>query len=140
MFRKELHWKLMFKIGVHSVLMVMLGAYLNNKIEIKYAELAMALFLITFAFIFLLKKDLRFKPTNFNSVVGGAVAGFLAGIIGTGEAIRGATLAAFDLKKEIFVSTSASIDLLVDLSRTVIYLWNGYLDKKYFWFIPVLLV
>ena len=35
---------------------------------------------------------------------------------------------------------SAGIDLAVDLSRTVIYLWNGYLDKKYFWFIPVMLV
>ena len=140
MFRKELHWKLMFKIGVPSVLMVMLGAYLSNKIEIKYAELAMALFLITFASIFLLKKDLRIKPTNFNSIIGGAIAGFLAGFIGTGGAVRGATLAAFDLKKEVFVSTSAGIDLAVDLSRNVIYLWNGYLDKKYFWFIPVMLV
>ena len=80
------------------------------------------------------------KPTNFNAISGGAIAGFLAGFIGTGGAIRGATLAAFDLKKEVFVSTSAGIDLAVDLSRTVIYLWNGYLDKKYFWFIPVLLV
>ena len=120
--------------------MVMLGAYLNNKIDLKYAELAMGIFLIAFAITFFIKKNLKFKPTNFNAITGGAVAGFLAGLIGTGGAIRGATLTAFDLKKDMFVGTSAGIDFAVDLTRTVIYLWNGYLDKKYIWFIPVLLV
>ena len=140
MFRKSINWKLMFLIGLPSVLMVMLGAYLNNKIELKYAELAMGIFLVAFALTFFIKKDLKFKPTNFNAITGGAVAGFLAGLIGTGGAIRGATLTAFDLQKDMFVGTSAGIDFAVDLSRTVIYLWNGYLDKKYFWYIPVLLV
>ena len=140
MFRKSINWKLMLMIGLPSVLMVMLGAYLNNKIELKYAELAMGIFLVTFALTFFIKKDLKFKPTNFNAITGGAVAGFLAGLIGTGGAIRGATLTAFDLKKDMFVGTSAGIDFAVDLSRTVIYLWNGYLDKKYYWYIPVLLV
>ena len=67
--------------------MVLLGAYLNNKIELKYAELAMGIFLVAFAITFFIKKDLKFKPTNFNAITGGAVAGFLAGLIGTGGAI-----------------------------------------------------
>lgn len=140
MFRKDIDVKLLLKIGIPSVLMVALGAYLNDVIEIKYAELAMGIFLSAFAITFFIKKDLKLKPTNFNAITGGAVAGFLAGLIGTGGAIRGATLAAFDLKKEMFVGTSASIDFAVDLSRTAIYLWNGYLDKKYYWYIPVLMV
>ena len=92
LFRKSINWKLMFLIGLPSVLMVMLGAYLNNKIDLKYAELAMGIFLIAFAITFFKKKDLKFKPTNLNAITGGAVAGFLAGLIGTGGAIRGATL------------------------------------------------
>lgn len=140
LFRKKINWLLLIKIGIPSVLMVLLGAYLNEKLEIKFAQLAMGIFLVAFAITFIIKTDLKFKPTNFNAITGGAVAGFLAGFIGTGGAVRGATLAAFDLKKEMFVGTSAGIDFAVDLSRTIVYLFNGYLDKKYFWYIPVLLV
>jgi uncharacterized protein len=140
MFRKEIDWVLMAKIGVPSVIFVILGATLNDTVDQKYAELAMGIFLIAFSATFLLKKDLKFKPSNFNAMIGGAVAGFLAGLIGTGGAIRGATLAAFDLPKGTFVGTSAGIDLAVDLSRTVVYLSNGYLEQKYYWYIPVLMV
>ncbi|WP_395048061.1 sulfite exporter TauE/SafE family protein [Flavobacterium sp.] len=140
LFRKSIDWKLALKVGIPSVLMVLLGAYLNNKVDLKYAELAMGIFLVAFAITFFVKKDLKFKPTNFNAIAGGAVAGFLAGLIGTGGAIRGATLTAFDLKKDAFVGTSAGIDFAVDLSRTLVYLYNGYLDKKYLWYIPVLFV
>ena len=100
----------------------------------------MGIFLIGFAITFLVNKKLKFEPTNFNAITGGAVAGFLAGIIGTGGAIRGATLAAFNLKKGMFVGTPTGIDFAVDLSRTIIYLVNGYLDKKYIWYIPVLYI
>ena len=140
LFRKTINWRLMLLIGVPSVLMVLLGAYLNQQLEIKYAQLAMGLFLIAFAITFFVKEDLKFRPTNLNAISGGAIAGFLAGFIGTGGAIRGASLAAFDLKKDMFVGTSAGIDFAVDLSRTVVYLSNGYLEKQYYWFVPVLFV
>ena len=99
-------------------------------------ELAMGIFLIGFAITFLVNKKLKFEPTNFNAITGGAVAGFLAGIIGTGGAIRGATLAAFNLKKGMFVGTPAGIDFAIDLSRTIIYLVNGYLDKSIYGISP----
>jgi uncharacterized membrane protein YfcA len=140
MFRKKIDWTLMIKIGIPSVSMVIVGAWLNKTLDLKYAEAAMGIFLVAFSITFFIKKNLKFKPTNFNAITGGAVAGFLAGLIGTGGAIRGATLTAFDLKKDSFVGTSAGIDFAVDLSRTVIYLFNGYLDKKYIWYVPVLFV
>ncbi len=140
MFRKEIDWPLALKIGVPSVIFVIVGASLSDKVDLKYAEFAMGIFLIAFALTFLTRSELKFNPTNFNAVVGGAVAGFLAGLIGTGGAVRGATLAAFDLQKGTFVGTSASIDLAVDFSRTVVYLSNGYLDRQYYWYVPVLLV
>lgn len=140
MFRKEIDWGLMAKIGVPSVIFVIIGAALNDKADLKYAELAMGLFLIAFAATFLLKKNLKFKPSTFNAIVGGGIAGFLAGLIGTGGAVRGATMAAFDLPKGTFVGTSAGIDLLVDSSRTVIYLSNGYLGRQHYWYVPVLMV
>ena len=84
--------------------------------------------------VFLIARDLKIKPTQLNSVIGGAFSGFIAGLIGTGGAIRGMTLAAFSLNKEVFIATSAIIDFGVDLSRGVVYFSNGYMhwhDLKY---------
>lgn len=140
MFRKDIDWKLMAKIGIPSVVFVLIGATLNDRVDLKYAELAMGLFLVLFAIAFLSKKDLKFAPSNFNAISGGAVAGFLAGLIGTGGAVRGAALAAFNLPKGTFVGTSAGIDFAVDFSRTIVYLSNGYLKSEFYWYIPVLMV
>jgi uncharacterized protein len=59
-------------------------------------------------------------------------AGLLAGHIGTGGAIRGLVLAAFNLEKGVFVATSAAIDSGVDLSRMIIYLRNNYLTADFY--------
>jgi hypothetical protein len=67
------------------------------------------------------------------------MAGFMAGFIGTGGVIRGLVLASFNLEKNFFVGTSAAIDFGVDLSRTIIYLDDEYLDKKLWWYLPILL-
>jgi uncharacterized membrane protein YfcA len=138
MFRKSINRRLLLLIGVPSVIFVLIGAWLNSRVDLKYAELAMGIFLVVFASVFLIFKKLKFSATNTNAILGGAVAGFLAGLIGTGGAIRGASLAAFDLNKNVFVATSAGIDFAVDVSRTIIYLYNGYLQPRYYWFVPVL--
>ena len=48
--------------------------------------------------------------------------------------------AAFDLEKLAFVSTSAWIDLGVDVSRTVVYAQQGYMNERIFYFLPGLLI
>jgi uncharacterized protein len=44
----------------------------------------------------------------------------------------------FGLKKEVYISTIASIALLVDFTRIPLYFGNGFLEAQYFWYIPVL--
>ena len=44
------------------------------------------------------------------------------------------------MTKEKFIATSAIIDLGVDLSRSVVYYNNGYIDKSLLYLIPILLV
>src|SRR6185369_14205973 len=46
LFRKSINWILMLKIGLPSVIMVILGAYINAHIDLKFAELFMGIFLI----------------------------------------------------------------------------------------------
>ena len=71
---------------------------------------------------------------------GGAISGFASGLIGTGGAVRGITMSAFNLEKNVYVATSAAIDLSIDLSRTVVYVYNGYLNKTNIVYVPVLLL
>lgn len=72
--------------------------------------------------------------------LGGAISGFASGLIGTGGAVRGITMSAFNLEKNIYVATSAAIDLSIDLSRSVVYVYNGYLNKTNIVYVPVLLI
>ncbi len=72
--------------------------------------------------------------------LGGVVSGFASGLIGTGGAVRGITMSAFNLEKNIYVATSAAIDLSIDLSRSVVYVYNGYLNESNIVYIPVLLI
>jgi uncharacterized membrane protein YfcA len=140
LFRKDINWALTLRIGLPSVAFTLLGAYLNNKWELKHAELAMGVFLVLFAITFFVKDNIKFKPNNLNAFGGGVISGFLTGFIGTGGAVRGATLSAFSLSKNAFVSTSAGIDLGGDIGRTVVYISNNYLQSKYYWYIPAFLL
>lgn len=140
LFRQHIQWSLIWKIGIPSVLLVIAGAWLSNHVQFAYAEILLGLFCIFFALLFLWKPDLQLKPTNSNAITGGGVAGFLAGFIGTGGAIRAVTLTSFGLEKNIFIATSAAIDFGVDLSRSVVYLQQGYVQGNYWWYLPGLIV
>ena len=90
--------------------------------------------------MFLIFKKLAVKPTTKNAVAGGVLSGLSAGVLGTGGAIRGITLAAFKMNKDKFIATSAIIDLGVDVSRTVVYYFNGYIKIELLYLIPILIV
>ena len=98
------------------------------------------MFLISFSLFLLRNPSARISTTKFTAISAGGVAGFLAGLIGTGGALRGLALAAFDLEKGVFVATSAGIDSGVDFSRMVIYLRSGYLASNSLMYILGLLI
>ncbi|MEQ8425194.1 MAG: sulfite exporter TauE/SafE family protein [Cyclobacteriaceae bacterium] len=140
LFWKSIDWKLVLWIGLSSIVLAIVGAILTRYVEFIYAKLLLGIFLIALSTILLVKPETKLSPTISNSFFGGALSGFLAGFIGTGGAVRGVVLAAFNLEKNFFVGTSAAIDFGVDLSRMLIYLDNGFFDSKYLWHIPSLLV
>lgn len=140
LFGRHVRWRLLILLGIPSIALVIVGAYLSARLEFKYTELILGLFLICFSLFFLFKPAIKLSQNAFNAIAAGGVAGFLAGLIGTGGAIRGLSLAAFDLGKGTFVATSAAIDTGVDFSRMIIYLRNGYLTENLFWYVPGLLL
>jgi uncharacterized protein len=139
-FRQHVQWRLLLLLGIPSVCLVILGAYLSAMLAFRFTELILGAFLIAFSLFFFFKPAVRLSPSAFTAIAGGGIAGFLAGLIGTGGAIRGLVLAAFDLEKGVFVATSAAIDSGVDFSRMIIYLRNNYLTPNFYWYIPGLLL
>jgi len=140
MFRKGFDKKLVVQVGIPALIFVILGAYLTKFMDTAVLEVALAVFLIALSLLFLIFKNLQVKPSTSNALGGGAVSGFLAGLLGTGGAIRGMTLAAYNLDKTTFIATSAVIDLGIDSGRSVSYFFNGYVDHEVLSMIPILMV
>lgn len=103
-------------------------------------EITLGLFLVLLSAIFLIRSKLFFAPNRKNAIIGGSLSGFSAGLLGTGGAIRGLTMAAFNLEKSVFIATSAFIDFMIDFSRTFVYYNNGYIHKHDLRYVPFLLI
>lgn len=106
----------------------------------QYLQIALSVFLVGFSLFFLLRPNFSFKTGLKETFIGGSLSGFFAGFLGTGGAIRGLTMTAFNLEKSIYVATSAAIDFGVDLSRTVVYFVNGYMNETSYKYLPFLLL
>ena len=132
--------KIALSLGIPAIVFVIIGALLSKYVETKFLEITLSIFLILISLFFLFKKEFQVKPTFANTLGGGIFSGFVAGLIGTGGAIRGIVLASYNLKMEVFIVTSAMIDLCIDASRSVVYFYNGYMHKDDFYLIPILLV
>lgn len=140
LFKKGINKKLAINLGMPAVAFVIIGSLASSYIDSRVLQLVLSLFLITFSLLFLIKKEIALKATAKNALIGGSLSGFSAGLLGTGGAIRGLTMAAFNLEKSIFIATSALIDMAIDLSRTVVYWINGYIHKHDLIYIPFLLL
>jgi uncharacterized protein len=140
LFRKGLDKQLLLRIGVPSVIFVIIGGFATNYIKTNLLEIILGFFLIAFSLLFLIRKTLVIKPELKESIIGGSLSGFTAGLLGTGGAIRGITMAAFNLEKSVFIATSAAIDFSVDLTRTMVYFKNGFIHQHDLIYVPFLFV
>jgi len=138
LFKKGLDKRLLLSIGIPSVFFVIIGGFLSNIINSVYLEIILGVFLVGFSLLFLLKKSLTISPNTKNAVIGGSFSGFSAGLLGTGGAIRGLTMASFNLEKSTFIATSAFIDFMIDFSRTFVYYSNGYIHNHDLKYVPFL--
>jgi uncharacterized membrane protein YfcA len=140
LFRKGIDKNIALKLGVPAIIFVILGALVTAWLPEKQISLLMNIVLLLLALYLIINFESGIAASNRNLYAGGVASGFIAGIAGTGGAIRGIALAAFRLPKEIFIATSALIDLGVDSSRAIVYVSNGYFHKSYLLLFPFLLL
>lgn len=140
LFRKWVDWKVVLWLGISSIVFVVLGALLTRVVAGIIASFFLGVFLTLFSVYLFFNPSFSISPTPRNSIVSGGLAGFLAGFIGTGGAIRGLALSSFNLEKNLFVGTSAMIDFGVDLSRAIVYIDSDYLDRSRLIYLPILFI
>ncbi|NOT36026.1 MAG: sulfite exporter TauE/SafE family protein [Saprospiraceae bacterium] len=140
LFFKGINYSIAVKMGIPAVIFVVIGAFLSTSINSTQFELLIAILLFLVAILFLIYKNYKMPVTNLNQFIGGSGSGFAAGLVGTGGAIRGLFLSGFGLTHETYISTSALIDLGVDVSRSIVYLSHDYIGIENWYLIPILFV
>jgi hypothetical protein len=140
LFRNGFNKHIVWRMGLSAVAAVLLGAALSKYAPIAQLDLALSAFMLVLSIYLLSGHHKSLQQTDVNLVGGGLISGFIAGLVGTGGAIRGIVLVAFELPKQVFIATSAWIDMGVDSGRLMVYWYNGYLKERMFWMIPVLIL
>lgn len=126
LFRAGVDRKVLLQIGIPSVLMVLVGAWLSRYANNILLSWILGAFLVAFSALLLSGRIGALPDSPAVRYSGGVLSGFTAGLLGTGGAIRGLLLSAIDLPKTVFIATSAIIDLAIDFSRSVVYTANGF--------------
>ncbi len=137
-FRHGFNKKMILEFGLPSVILTLIGALLVRYISQPFLKLILGLFLVFYVLLSFFKPDFKVKSNMKNSLLGGGLSGFFAGLIGTGGALRGAFLTSFNLEKSVYISTAAAISLAVDITRIPVYLSSGFLPNEMLIYIPFL--
>src|SRR3989338_1276706 len=103
-FRYGLDKHLLLTFGIPSVLLTLVGAILIPYLPQVTLKGILGIFLALYALLFLWRDNFRVQPTTSNAILGGGLSGFLAGLIGTGGALRGAFLTAFAVPKQMYIA------------------------------------
>ena len=138
-FKHGLNWKILTIFGVPSILLALLGANLIDILPQDILKLILGVFLIAFSATSLKSPKLRIPANTKSLVAGGSLSGFLAGLIGTGGALRASFLTGFKLEKFAYIATSASIALATDATRIPVYISQGFLSEQFYYHIPILI-
>jgi uncharacterized protein len=114
------------------------GAFLVGKLSSYVVQGIFGVFLLLFAGLSAFGPGVRLPASKTTALAGGLCSGFIAGLIGTGGAVRAVFLLAFGLRKETYIATSAAVALVIDGSRIPVYLAQGFVTER--WLVPLVLL
>lgn len=98
-FRHGFNRNLIINFGIPSVALALIGALLASRIEQNTLKGLLGIFLVAYASYSFWRENFFVPPTTANVIIGGSFSGFMAGLIGTGGALRGAFLTGFQPSK-----------------------------------------
>ena len=127
-FHRHVRWPIWWRFGLTGVVCSLWGASLTARLSSAAVEVLVGLFLMGYVVTSLVASErLRLPQKPVTLIGGGVVSGFVAGLIGTGGAIRSACLMVFALPKEAYIGTSAAIAIVVDATRVPVYVTGRFI-------------
>lgn len=124
-FRKGLRWHLLITFGLSGIIASFVGARFAYLLPGQMPTRILGIFLFIYSVYLLTNQSWKLPKKTGTEIVGGAISGFLAGLVGIGGATRSAFLAPFNLTKEVYIFTAGAIGFLVDSTRITTYLAQG---------------
>lgn len=137
-FRQGFDKRIILQVGVPSVLLSLLGAFLIGVLPQPVLKLILGIFLVVTSVSFLAKPGLKFPANTRTFIAGGSATGFITALVGTGGALRATLLQGFNIEKVKYIATAATIALATDATRIPVYLSQGFLTEQYFLYLPIL--
>jgi uncharacterized membrane protein YfcA len=130
-FWRHIDRKTWVQFGLTGVLCSLVGAGLTASLPSAAVKWLFGVFLLIYVGLSsLVPQGLRLPATPGTLVGGGVVSGFVAGLIGTGGAIRSACLLAVGLPRDASLGTSAALALVVDATRLPVYLAERFIPWR----------
>lgn len=129
-FGRHIQWAIWAQFGLTGIACSFLGARLAARLSSPVISLLFGLFLLAYVALSLRASTRLVLPRRPATLAGGgAVSGLVAGLLGTGGAIRSVALLSFDLPAGAYIGTSAAIALMVDATRLPVYLSEGLIPQ-----------
>ena len=111
--------------GLPDILFTVIGAALILAAPAELIKTAFGVFLIGYSLFSFFKPNMNLPRKTATLAAGGALSGFLAGLIGTGGAVRATAMTAFGLPRDYYLGTGALLAVVTDLTRLSVYFTNG---------------
>ena len=139
-FGRHITWRIVREFGGVAILSSFAGAQLAGWLSPEAIRVLLGGFLMLYASAEACQMTaVRVPPTTPTLLIGGGVSGAIAGLIGTGGAVRSVCLLAFGMSTQAYVGTSAAIALIVDATRLPVYVRQGFIPASMLPVLPALL-
>jgi|SRR5579863_52757 len=136
LFSKSIDVMLVLLFGIPAAGMSFLGALLAGHFIHKGLMQFFGIFLVCYAIMLLIMPDWHVQAKKGYVIVGGGISGLCAGLFGIRGAIRAVFLTAFNMPKEVYISTVGVIGFLEDTARLSGYFLQGFaFNVPALWFI-----
>jgi uncharacterized membrane protein YfcA len=140
LFKHKIDRKLLVSFVIPGIIASFLGAKIVLNYNQDFLSQILGMFLVGYVIFLYLDPKFKLKENILTSSLGGGLSGIVAGIFGVGGPIQGLFLSAYNLKKEVYISTLGAIAIFIDTTRIATYLLGGIRMDKLLWYSFVFLV